>query len=112
MSKVATTYWDNNSAVLMPVRRRAKGARRTATATPQWFVFAVITSMTFMLCLAINFRAFSEMTVEMQQNERLSIEMKQLTNENLAIQDEIHTLKNDSRTIEREARKIGMSRSE
>ena len=110
MSKVVATYWDNNSVVLMPAKTRAKGARRTETTTPQWFVFTVITLTTFMLCLAINFRAFSEMSVEIQQNERLSIEFKQLTNENLAIQEEIHSLKNDSFTIEREARKIGLSR--
>ncbi len=33
-----------------------------------------------------------------------------MTNENLAIQEEIHNLKTNSRAIEREARKIGMSR--
>ena len=110
MSKVVATYWDNNSVVLMPAKTRAKRAKRTETATPQWFVFAVITSMTFMLCLAINFRAFSEMSVEIQQNESLSRQMEQLTNENLAIQEEIHNLKTDPLTIEREARKIGLSR--
>ena len=112
MSKVVTTYWDNNSAVLIPARTRAKTARRTETATPQWFVFAVITLTTFMLCLAINLRAYSEMSSGIEQNERLSIELERLTNENLAIQEEIHSLKNDSFTVEREARKIGMSRSE
>jgi len=112
LSKVVATYWDNNSVVLMPAKTRAKAARRTETATPQWFVFAIITLTTFMLCLAINFRAFSEMSVEIQQNERLSIELKQLTNENLAIQQEIHSLQTDSHAIEREARKIGLSRSD
>ncbi len=110
MSKVIATYWDNNSVVLIPAKTRAKTARRTETATPQWFVFTVITLTTFMLCLAINFRAYSEMSVEIQQNESLSIELEQLTNENLAIQKEIHSLKTDSFTVEREARKIGMSR--
>ncbi|MCA1639813.1 MAG: septum formation initiator family protein [Acidobacteria bacterium] len=46
----------------------------------------------------------------MEQNKRLSIELESLTNENLSIQEEVHNLKIDSRTIEREARKIGMSR--
>lgn len=110
MSKVVATYWDNNSVVLMPKKTRLKGAKHTETATPQWVVFAVITSMTFMLCLAINFRAFTEMRAEMQQNNSLSIQLDQLTNENLAIQDEIHNLKTDPRTIEREARKIGLGR--
>lgn len=110
MSKVVATYWDNNSVVLIPAKTRTKRARNTETATPQWFVFAVITSITFMLCLAINLRAFSEMSAEMQQNERLSVQLGQLTNENLAIQEEIHNLKTDPLTIEREARKIGLSR--
>ena len=110
MSKVVATYWDNNSVVIMPAKTRLKGARRAETATPQWFVFTVITLTTFMLCLAINFRAYSEMSVEMQQNERLNIELEKLTSENLVIQEEIYNLQTDSRTIEREARKIGLSR--
>lgn len=110
MNKVVTTYWDNSSMVLMPPGNRMKTAERTETVTPQWFVFAVITSITFMLCLAINLRAFSEMSAEMEQNQLLSVELEQLSNENLLMQEEIHNLKTDSRTIEREARKIGMSR--
>ncbi len=50
------------------------------------------------------------MNTEMQQNQVLSVQLEQLSNENLLIQEEIHNLKTDSRTIEREARKIGMSR--
>jgi cell division protein FtsB len=36
--------------------------------------------------------------------------IEQLNNENLAIQEEIHSLKTDARIIEREARRIGMNR--
>ncbi len=110
MSKVVATYWDNNSVVLLPAKTRAKSAERTETATSQWFVFAIITSITFMLCLAINLRAYTETGTEMQQNQLLSVELERLSNENLAIQEEIHNLKTDSRSVEREARKIGMSR--
>jgi cell division protein FtsL len=95
----------------MPAKTRAKTARRTETATPQWFVFAVISLTTFMLCLAINLRAYSEMSIEIQQNQHLSIELEKMTDENLAIQEEIHNLKTDSRIVEREARKIGLSRT-
>ncbi|MBA3633541.1 MAG: septum formation initiator family protein [Acidobacteria bacterium] len=94
----------------MPAKTRAKTARRTETATPQWFVFAIIASITFMLCMAINLRAYTEMSSEIEQNERLSVELERLTNENLAIQEEINNLKTDPRTIEREARKIGLGR--
>ena len=110
MSKVVTTYWDNNSVVLMPAKNRVRAAERTDAGTPQWFVFAIITSITFMICLAINLRAYSEMSSEMELNQNLSVQLEQLSNENLAIQEDIHNLKTDARAIEREARKIGMSR--
>ena len=110
MSKVAATYWDNTHTVSMPVEARAKIAPVRTSATPQWYVFAVIASMTFMLCMAINLRAFSEMSAEIEQNERLSLAVEQLTNEGIGLQGEVHSLKTDSHTVEREARKMGMSR--
>ncbi len=39
-----------------------------------------------------------------------SVQLESLTNENLAIQEEVHNLKIDSRFVEQEARKIGLSR--
>lgn len=80
------------------------------SATPQWFVFAVVVFITFMLCLTVNFRAFSELSMEMEQHQKLSIEVEQLSNQNLLIQEEIHNLKSDPKIIEREARKLGMGR--
>lgn len=62
------------------------------------------------LCLAINFRAYSDMTDRSAQNIELNGQIEKLEVENLALQDEIHGLKSDSKAIEREARKIGMSR--
>jgi cell division protein FtsB len=94
----------------MPVQTRAKTVKRSAIATPQWFAFAVIVSITFMLCITINFRAYSEMIVEVEENERLSIGVERLNKQNLIIQEEIHDLKTDSRAIEHEAQKIGLSR--
>lgn len=108
MSKVADTYWNNN--ITMPAGTRKRTAQRANTSTPQWFLFVVVASITFILCLAINFRAFSEMRAEAEQNTQLTTEVDKLTGENLSLQEEVHNLKNDSRTIEREARKIGMSR--
>ena len=119
MSKVVATYWNNTQAVWtkpqtvrIPRENRARMARRASTerVVPQWLVFTVIATITFMLCLTINFRAFSEMRQEMSQNETLSSQVEVLNNENLILQEEIHNLKSDSRAIEREARKIGMSR--
>ncbi len=50
------------------------------------------------------------MSREMEENQELSSQIQTLTTENVALQDEIHDLKNDKRSIEREARKMGMSR--
>lgn len=118
MSKVATTYWDNNislprrAADSRSVKNRAQSqVKRVNTTTPQWFVFTVIVSITFMLCLTVNLRAFSELNAEIDQHGKLSTEVDQLTNENLTLQEEIHALKTDSSRIEREARKLGMSRA-
>ncbi len=111
MSKVAATYWNNTQTITMPKRSsRVKTAKRSETLTPQWFGFVIITTISFMLCLAINLRAYSEMSHEMEQNGILSSDIERLTIENQAIQQEIHNLRHDERTIEREARKIGMSR--
>ena len=110
MSKVADTYWTNTQTISMPAKSRKKAAGRAKSSTPQWFLFVVVVSITFMLCLAVNLRAFSEMSAEAEQHGQLSTDVDKLSVENLALQEEIHNLKNDSQTIEREARKIGMSR--
>lgn len=110
MSKVADTYWNNSQTITIPAKTRKKAAGRAKTSTPQWFLFVVVVSITLMLCLAVNFRAFSEMSAEAEQNTQLSTDVEKLSVENLALQEEIHNLRNDTETIEREARKIGLGR--
>ena len=61
-----------------------------------------------MLAVSINFRAFTEMKEEAEQNSRLAGQIQNLMDENLALQEEIHSLKSDPAVIEREARKIGI----
>ena len=61
-----------------------------------------------MLCVSINFRAFSEMREEIDQNTQLTGHIQNLMDENLALQEEIHTLKTDPRIIQREAKRIGI----
>jgi len=48
------------------------------------------------------------MSREIQENSSLSAGIDNLTDENLELQEEIHNLKSDSRSIEREARKMGL----
>jgi cell division protein FtsB len=50
------------------------------------------------------------MDQEMTEHQVLSSQIDTLTSENVALQDEIHGLKSDSKMIEREARKLGLSR--
>lgn len=90
--------------------------RKTATEksrwiTPKWAAFAMIVSMTFMVSLAVNFRAYSSVSKEAEQHDVLNVQLENLTNENVVLQEEIHNLKNDSRTKERDARKNGTGRS-
>lgn len=61
-----------------------------------------------MVFVSINFRAFSEMREEAEQNARLAAQIQNLMDENLALQDEIHSLKTDPSVIQREAKKIGI----
>lgn len=112
MNKVATTYWDNLTTVSLTKKKRSKIVKRSKSnsKTPQWFIFTVTVSITFMLCLAINFRAFSDLRGQSAEYKKLNTEIQNLTTGNLVLQEEIQNLKHDSRTIEREARKIGMSR--
>jgi cell division protein FtsB len=61
-----------------------------------------------MLCVSINFRAFSEMREEADKNAQLTARIQSLVDENLALQEEIYTLKTDPHVIMREAKRIGV----
>ncbi len=68
----------------------------------------LVGSIFAMLCVSINLRAFASMKDEVEQNSKLSGEIQNLMDENLALQEEIHLLKTNPAAIEREARKIGI----
>ena len=110
MKKEGAIYWIKTKA---KPRKPGNGKRIAGSkqATPQWFIFGVVVSITFMLCLAINFRAFSEIRRESKEYSELNTKIDEMTSNNLALQEKIQNLKNDEQTIAREARKIGMSRS-
>ena len=75
---------------------------------PWWLTWVIFGSIFGMLVVSINYRAFSDMRAEVDQNGRLSVQIQNLQDENLALQEEIHTLKSDPRVIEREAKRIGI----
>ncbi|MCB1023240.1 MAG: septum formation initiator family protein [Acidobacteria bacterium] len=110
MSKVANTYWNKTNGSLQRPKDRSGARKSGKAATPQWFIFTVIVSVTFILCLAINFRAFSELREQSIENTELNAEIEKLTTETIVLQEEIKNLNDDPKTIAREARKIGMSR--
>ena len=116
MSKADTTYWTNKTtpakggqtAIARRVRAGAKKAK--STTAPQWWAFGVALTLTLMLCITINFRAFSDLSKESAQSSALENQIQSVTSENLALQEQIHYLKNDPATVEREARKFGLRR--
>ncbi len=63
-----------------------------------------------MICLTVNLRAYGELSAEIDQHQILNAEVNQLTVENSTLQEEIKQIKTDSSMIEREARRLGMSR--
>jgi len=116
LSKAANIYWDDSLTVLPKAKRPAisrkpqqKAAAKSKTrSAPLWLSYLIVASIFTMLCVSINFRAFSEVKQEIDQNGRLSSQIQNLMDENLALQEEIHTLKSDPRAIESQARKIGI----
>ena len=89
--------------------RKAK-AKQNKKVNTQWWTIGVAVTLTVMLCLTINYRAFSELSGENVENENLEKRIQSVTEENLALQEQIHYLRNDPGTIEREAGKFGYRR--
>lgn len=79
---------------------------------PTWVAFAIVISMSLMLCLSINYRSFSAMHEEVSENDQLNTKIQGITDENLQLQEEIHNLKSDARSIQREAQRLGLVRSD
>jgi len=114
LNKAANIYWDSSQGSIsasrrsQPARRRRVKAKSNQRTTPWWLTWVIFGSIFGMLIISINFRAFSEMREEVDQHGRLSGQIQNLMDENLALQEEIHTLKSDPRVIEREAKRIGI----
>lgn len=92
---------------------RQRATNRTTKSQPVrkasiWAAVAIVIGMTLMLGLTINYRAYSTMRIEIQENDQLSTKIQSLTDENLQLQDEINNLKTDPKVIEREAKKLGI----
>ena len=111
MNKVGATYWSKQTATARARNRRGSAAvKRTGSAVSRWMALAVVIGTMSVLCLAVNMRAFVEMNHQSLEYKRLNDEAQRLSSANVVLQEEIKNLKDDPKTIEREARKIGMSR--
>ena len=109
MKKAAVTYSNR------PRRRRensSKVPKKSTRVMPRWVPYGATALFTLLICLTINFRAFTEFSNEVGQNESLNAEIEKITSENLNLQEEIYYLQNDSSVIQREARKFGFQRQD
>lgn len=84
-------------------------ASKTKRQRPFWVSLLVVVALTGMLFVAITYRSFSAVTAEVRENEQLNSMIQNLTDENLQLQDEIHSLKTDPKVIEREAKRLGIA---
>ena len=109
MRKDVDTYSNRRPRRNGQAPRLPKKSRRNF---PRWVPYGATILLTAVLCLTINFRAFTELTREVEQNENLQTQIENITSENLNLQEEIYYLQNDSNVIEREARKFGYRRPE
>ena len=114
MSKAGNTYWTKGQT--MPAagaERKTRSAARVRTperAVPRWFMAGITILLSSLLVLTLNYRAWTNAQHEYQVGQQLNAEIDQLTTENYSLQDEIHRLQTDPKTIEREARKLNMGR--
>lgn len=97
----------------MSIKRNLKKRNSAKEATPRskWIGIGIVATLTLMLCLTINYRAFSEFSKESTENETLEQKIQSVTTNNLSLQEQIHYLKNDPDTVAREARKFGFRKA-
>ena len=117
MSRAVNTYSDNRRTSISRSanRRTPNKAKRNDSKTPaflqkKWVPYAAAGFLTILICVTVNFRAFTEYRRESSENETLNNQVQTLTTDNLALQEEIHSLKSDPKTLEREAQKFGLQR--
>ena len=94
------------------IRRKNSGPAKQRRFVPKWVPLAAFLTLAVLIGLTVNYRAFADLSRESAENERLNREIKESMIENITMQEQIHYLKNDPDTIEREAKKYGFVRKE
>ena len=121
MKRVKRTYSRKETTTTIRVRRNTRpAAQREPLKLPEvfsfrlpgWLPVAASVTLVLMIIATVNFKAYSGLSREEQQYQELNQKVQQMTEENLGIQEEIYYLKNDSATIEREAKKYGLVRTD
>ena len=104
MNKVKNIYWDKADAKEFSHGR----APKPRAGQPGWVAPAVAGSLSLMICLTINYRAFSNLKKETAQKQALMQQIENVKNENLELQEDIYRLREDPKTIKLEAKKLGL----
>lgn len=104
MSKVKNTYWDRPKSKY--VSSGSMAAPRSGQ--PGWVAPVVAGSLSLMICLTINYRAYSNLNEETAQKQALIEQIESVKNENLHLQEDIYKLGKDPKTIKLEAKKLGL----
>lgn len=89
------------------VARVSKPKRRIM---PRWIPVAASLTLVLSITATINVRSYIDLANEQKIHAELNEQVQQKNEENLGLQEEIFYLKNDTDTIEREAKKYGLVR--
>ena len=110
MKKVDATY--SNRRTRRKRQPALKFPKKRKRILPRWASYGATAIFVIVLCLTINFRAYTELSREVEQNENLNSRIEEMTSDNLGLQEEIYYLQNDSEVIKREAKKFGFRAKE
>ncbi len=105
MNKAENIYWGKTRSTVKNSKR--KDPLRTSRQ-PRWVAPLAAGSLSIMICLTINYRAYSVLNKETAQQKALTEQIESVRTENIELQEDIYKLKSDRKTIELEARKLGM----
>lgn len=78
--------------------------RRRGGLIPAWVVFGMVILGTFAICVSVNMRTRTRMSLASQQYVRMQSDVESLRNTNQNLRAEIERLRTDPRTIEAAAR--------
>lgn len=98
--RVRRTRRDEIARVSKPMRR----------ILPRWVPIAASLTLVLSITATVNVRSWIDLANEQKQHEELNQRVQEMNEENLGLQEEIYYLKNDTDTIEREAKKYGLVR--